>query len=52
MRQRVEGAFEQRRIPAVEEIAGDDQMVDRLRSDAVELAIELGCIAFISQMQI
>ena len=50
--ERVEGAFEQRRVPPIEEIAGDDQMIDRLRGDAVELTIELDCIAFISQMQI
>ena len=50
--ERVEGAFEQRRVPPVEEIAGDDQMIDRLRGDAVELTIELDCIAFISQMKI
>jgi hypothetical protein len=50
--ERVEGAFEQRRIPAIEEVAGDEQVIDRLRGDAVELTLELDCIALISQMEI
>ena len=50
--ERVQGAFEQQRFPQVEKIAADDQVIDRLRGDAVELTIELGCIAVISQMKI
>ena len=30
--ERVEGAFEQRRVPPVEEIAGDDQVIDSARA--------------------
>ena len=41
--ERVEGAFEQRRVPPVEEIAGDGQVIDTFRGDAVELTIELDC---------
>ena len=51
-RKRVERALEQRGVPAVEQIAADDEMVSLSRNDAVELAAELDHIVFISQMEI
>ena len=48
----VEGAFEEPRIPAIEKVAGDDQVIRRPRGDAIELAIELDRIALISQMEV
>jgi len=51
-RQGVEGEVEQARLPAIQQIATDHQVVGGSRNDAVELTAELDYIVFISQMQI
>lgn len=50
--ERVERTVEKWRVPAVEQIAGDDQMMGAARDDAIELPGELDRIGFISQMQV
>ena len=50
--ERVEDAVEESRLPPVEEIAGDDEVVRVARDDAIELPAELDRIGFISQMQV
>ena len=50
--ERVERGVEECRLPAIEQIAGDDEVVDRARGDAIESSAELDRIAFISQMQV
>ena len=49
---RVEHAVEEWRVPPVEQIAGDDQMIGAARDDATELPGELDRIGFIPQMQV
>ena len=48
----VEDDVEESRLPPVEEIAGDDEVVRVARADAIELPAELDRIGFISQMQV
>ncbi len=50
--ERREDDVEESRLPPVEEIAGDDEVVRVTRPDAIELPAELDRIGFISQMQV
>ena len=48
----IEGCVEQRRRPAVEEIAGDDEMIGLACDDAVEPPGEFGRVAFVAEVQV
>ncbi len=50
--ERVECALEQRRLPAVEQIARKDEMVGRTRQDAIELMLEPAQVGVVSQVRI
>ena len=50
--ERVEDDVEESRLPPVEEIAGDDEVVRVARDDAIELPAELDRPGLISQMQV
>ena len=50
--EQIERVFEKIGVPAVEQIAGDDEMIRLLSHDAVELMGELDRIGFVSEVQV
>lgn len=51
-RERAKDGVEEGRVPAIEKIAGDGQVIGTFRGDAIELALQPDHIAVISQVQI
>ena len=51
-RQRVEGALQQARLPPIEQIAGNDEVIGSAGDDAIELMLERGSVGGVPHMQV
>jgi hypothetical protein len=51
-RHRVERAREQARVPAIQQIAGQDEMIGRARGNAIELTLERPHVGRVPQMRV